>query len=208
MSLYVIKFENDKSLISTIQSTIHQGECNTDTLVFLMPKKYGEANIADCSLLLRYIDVNEIGHSEELEMYPLPYNENYLQYRLSVTTKFTKYPGEIELWLTAINKEDAIVLKSDSTTIKIEPSKNIADYLPQEDLDQLDQLEFKIDVLEKTKADSLAFDLETEQLQLSANGTLIGDAVDMSKMINKDDVIHFDEAPPSAQDPTDEVIYF
>ena len=38
--MYAIKMEDDKSLTTTIHSTIYQGEKNADTLVFVVPMMY------------------------------------------------------------------------------------------------------------------------------------------------------------------------
>ena len=58
------------------------------------------------------------------------------------------------------------------------------------------------------KGDSLVYDAEKKILQMSSNGKLVGDAVDMSEMVDDDETIHFgeDENDPSAD--ADAVIYF
>ena len=66
--MYAIKMNDDKSLTTTIKSTIYQYEKNADTLVFLVPMSYEDINLANCTMLLRYIAPNGIGKSEELEM--------------------------------------------------------------------------------------------------------------------------------------------
>ena len=58
-------------------------------LVFLIPKIYGNQNLADCELLLRYILPNGYGKSEALEIDLEPYNENYYRYNLSINTRLT-----------------------------------------------------------------------------------------------------------------------
>lgn len=176
--MHVIKMERDKSLVTTIHATIYQGEKNADTLVFLIPKYYENSNIADCSLLLRYIlPGNSGGRSEELMLEPIPYNDEYYRYHLSVDTKLTAEPGEITLWLSAIDLEDNLVLKSGETTIEVEPAKDIADYLTPEDMDQLDALEAKVRLLEKTKADNMLFDSQSSSIQLYADGAPIGEPI-------------------------------
>lgn len=75
--MYVIKMNDDKSLETTVEATIYQNEKNADTLVFLLPRLYEEVNLADCIVLLRYLLPDGTGKSEELEMSPVPYNQNY-----------------------------------------------------------------------------------------------------------------------------------
>ena len=178
--MYVIKMNPDKSLITTIKSTIYQYERNTDTLVFLIPKFYEENNMADCMLLIRYILPKGEGRSEELKIEPEPYNDNYYKYHLPIDTKLTTEVGTIELWLTAINMQDNVVLKSETITIDITPSKNIQEYLSEESLNQLDRLEAKVFELESQKADNVMFDSEQSYIHLTANGEPVGDKIYIS----------------------------
>lgn len=178
--MYVIKMNTDKSLMTTIKSTIYQYERNADTLVFLIPKFYENDNMADCTLLLRYILPNGEGESEEIEMEPEPYNDNYYKYHLQIDTGITSEVGVVELWLTAINMEDNVVLKSGTLTIEIEPSKDIQDYLSDEGLNQLDRLEARVFELESKKADNIMFNSEDSTIQLTAGGTPIGDKIVVS----------------------------
>lgn len=175
--MYVMKLGTDKSLTTTIHAKIYQGEKNADTLVFLAPRKYENTNLADCDLMLRYILPSGYGKSEELEMDPIPYNENYYRYHLKVTTELTEVPGEIELWLTAIDLNDNVVLKSDTAEIEILPTKNISDYFSPDDLDQLDRLSAQVEMLSREKADGLTYDEAQRYLQLTADGVPIGNIV-------------------------------
>lgn len=192
--MYVIKMDsdNDKSLITTIKSKIYQGERNADTLIFLVPMKFENQNLADCTMLLRYILPNGLGRSEELEMDFEPYNNHY-RYRLKASSKFTEVSGSIELWLSAIDMYDNFILKSSSTLIEVTPSKNISDYLSTDDLDQLDKLSAKVELLEKNKADDILYDNEKKVLQLSSNGVPIGTEANIASAVSGDDVIDFDD---------------
>lgn len=197
--MYVIKMERDKSLVTTIRSKIYQGERNADTLLFLIPMYYENVNLADCTMLLRYILPNGAGRSEEIEMDPEPYR-NFYCYRLKVGTRFTEFAGKIELWLSAVNMYDNYIFKSNETFVEIEPAKNISNYFPPEDLDQLDKLSAKVDLLEQKKADNLVFDEESKHLQLSSNGALIGDSVNLSSSVLSDGVIDFDKETAPGED--------
>lgn len=178
--MYAIKMSEDKSLVTTVQATIYQNEKNADTLVFLLPKFYEEENLADCTILLRYLLPDGIGKSEELEMSPIPYNKEYYRYNLKVNTRITAIPGIIELWLCAINLHDDVVLKTGTTTIEVTAVKEIMDYLAPEDLNQLDKLTAKVKHLEAHKADDLAVNEEGNTIQLTSNGTPIGQSVELN----------------------------
>ena len=94
-----------------------------------------------------------------------------------------------------------VLLKTGEVMLHVNESKNIADYLAGDDLDQLDRIEAQLEKLDdvvteldNTKADDIVFDKETETLQLIANNKPIGTALDFQEAIDAtDDVINFDE---------------
>lgn len=210
--MYAIKMNDDKSLITTIKATIYQHEKNADTLVFLLPQTYEQIDLANCTTLIRYILPNGVGKSEELEMDPEPY-KTYYKYRLKITSSLTNVAGKIELWLSSIDLQDNLVFRSGAVNIEILPSKDISDYFSDEDMDQLDKLNTKIAMLEQNKADSIVYNGDEKQLQLTANGALIGSPVDM-KRVSEDvaeEIIGFDDKIDEEDDEIDDpdkVIHF
>ena len=170
--MYAIKMETDHSLTTTVHSTIYQGDKNADTLVFVVPQAVDEVNMADCTLLLRYILPNGAGHSEELAMYPIPHNRDYLQFRLGVASRFTEQPGNIELWLTAVDFNDDVVFRTGTAQVEIAQHVRIENYMPPESLDQLDKLSAKVAALEKGRVNNLKYDEENDTLQL-VNGEIV-----------------------------------
>lgn len=202
--MYVIKMNDDKSLITTIKSSIYQGERNADTLSFLIPTTYEDKNIADCTLLLRYILPNGVGRSEELELDAVPY-KNYYRYRLKVSTRLTDVSGSIELWVSAVDFNDNYILKSGTTHINILPTKKVSDYLSDESLDELDKMGARLSQLSAvvaTKADNLAYDEDKRLLQLTSEGKGIGNSVDISSAVT-DEVIDVD--PIDIDDDKDDI---
>lgn len=191
--MYAIKMNYDKSLSATIKATIYQYEKNADTLLFLVPASYEEVNLANCTMLLRYILPDGTGKSEELEMDPEPY-KTYYQYRIKASTRITSVAGKIELWLSAIDLHDNLLLKSGTTYIEISPSKDITNYFSDEDMEQLDRLSAQVALLEQNKADNIIYDSDGNYLQLTANGAPIGNQIDMESVSADvaDEVIDFD----------------
>lgn len=181
--MYVIKMNDDKSLSSTIKATIYQYERNADTLVFLIPMSYDNVNFADCTMLLRYILPDGTGKSEELSMEPQPY-KNYYRFHLKLSSTFTNTAGKIELWLSAINMYDNLVLRTGEAYVNIEPSKDISEYFTDNDKNQLERLGARIILLEQSKADGITYDETENSLQLTANGAPIGDKIDMEYVSN------------------------
>lgn len=208
--MYVLKMNNDKSLVATITSSIYQGERNADTLSFLIPVAYEDKNIADCTLLLRYILPNGVGRSEELELDAEPY-KNYYRYRLKVSTRLTDVPGSIELWVSAVDFNDNYILKSGTAHINVLPTKKVSDYLSDESLDELDKMGARLNQLSAVvakKADNLAYDEEKRLLQLTSQGERIGDSVDISNA-GADEIIDVDPIDIDIDDSeADELINF
>lgn len=121
----------DKSLETTVEAMIYQNEKNADTLVFLLPRLYEEVNLANCIALLRYILPDGTGKSEELEMSPVPYNQNYYRYNLKMNTRLTETAGTIELWLCVLSLYDDVVLKTGTAIIEVTPARRLWTILHQ-----------------------------------------------------------------------------
>ena len=190
--MYVIKMNTDKSLVATIRSTIYQGECNSDTLVFLVPMKLNNQDLSNYSFFLKYILPDGTGVSEELIKDAEPYKNHY-RFGLNVSTKITSLCGQVELWFAILDASKNVILKSSSVYLNISPVKDIVQYLPSEKLDQLDKLEIEVKKLSAEKADNLSYNKDKESLQLLSNGAPIGDAISIAST-NFGDVIEFDDS--------------
>lgn len=175
--MYAIKMEDSKELITTIRGTIYQGERNADTLVFLLPQKYEDTDMADCTVYMRYVLPSGSGYSETIEMDPVPYNDEYYQYRLKAASRFTKEFGMITLWLTALKHDSEVLLETGDAVVPVLERKNIDEFLSDDDKSKIDLLDEKIAQLQRDKADGLSYDKETRKLQLTADGIAIGEDV-------------------------------
>lgn len=171
-----IKMNDDKSLIITIPTTIYRGEANADIITFLIPAVFEDKNLADYSMAMRYILPNETGRSDSLTYKPEMY-KNYLQYTTPADTRFTSQEGVVTIWLTAVDAYDNVVLKTGEVQVKINPSKNIMDYMAVSTLDQIDRMDADIMALKASKADGIAFDETDSTIQLTAEGKPIGKKV-------------------------------
>lgn len=174
-----IKMNDDKSLVITIPTTIYRGEVNADLITFLVPAEYQGKNMADCAMLMRYITPDNLGKSEALSYKPEMY-KGYLQFSTVVNTRLTAKEGDITVWLTALDNNDAVVLKTGEVIVTISPSKDIADYMSDEDMDQLDQLAAQVEELKKQKADNIVFHAEDSTIQLVSEGVEIGDRITLA----------------------------
>ena len=173
-----IKMNSDKNLIITVLTTIYRGDKNADLITFLLPAEYEGKNIADCSITMRYVLPNGIGRSDSLVYQPEMY-KGYLQYSTPVNTRLTSEEGVVTIWLTGFDMDDNVLFKTGEVPVTISPSKDITDYLPPEDLDQMDQLAAQVADLERRKADSITFHAEDNTIQLLSNHSEIGDRVEI-----------------------------
>lgn len=174
-----IKMNSDKTLIITIPTTIYRGETRADIITFLVPATYEDINIADCAMMMRYVLPNGIGKSESLAYQPEMY-KGYLQFSTVVNTRLTTQEGDVTVWLSAFDNNDGVVFKTGETVVTVSPSKDITNYMPQEDLDQLEQLSARMDALERTQVDNITFNAEDSTIQLTANGEPVGDRITIS----------------------------
>lgn len=172
--MYAIKMTNDKTLVTTVRGVIYQNEKKADTLVFLIPQKYDDKDMADCTMLMRYVTPSGSGRSEEIEMDAEPYNDDYYRYRLKVTSRMTAEYGIVKLWLTAVGLDNQVVLETGEASIQVRERKDIDDYLSEKDLSTLEKLDAKVTKMEMEKADDMVYDKETRKLQLTAKGVKIG----------------------------------
>ena len=142
-----IKTNDDKSLIITIPTTIYRGEKNADLITFLVPHYYGEQNVADCKMMMRYVLPSGLGRSEALSYLPETYKD-YLQFSTPLDTSMTAERGDVTIWLTAFDSNNDVILKTGEVIITVHQSKDIDAYLPPDDLDQLDDLQARVEALE------------------------------------------------------------
>lgn len=178
-----IKMTDTKELIITVPTAIYRGETNADMITFLVPLSVGGHNIADCTLSMRYVLPSNTGRSEILYCKPEMY-QDYLQYTTALTTRLTAEEGMVRIWLSALSSDGSTVIKTGEVLVRVYPSRNIADYLPEDGLDQIDRLEAQVSRLVQTKADDLVFHEEDNTIQLIANGNEIGGRIVVSTQLN------------------------
>lgn len=177
--MYVIKMENDKSLVTTIKSTIYRGELNANRILFLLPNEWEEHLLADYGVRMDYITPDGIGNSEMLAPEQDSY-KGYLQYYVPIDCPMTDQDGVVELWLSILDADGTLVIKTGSNYLMVVERKVITDYYPAEKRELLATLATDVETLKKTKADNLIYDAEESYLQLSAEGEPIGDKVIMA----------------------------
>ena len=174
--MYVIKMEDDKTLVTTIKSTIYRGELNANRILFLLPNEWEEHLLADYGVRLDYIAPDGIGNSVMLCAEQDSY-KGYLQFYVPVDCPMTDQEGLVELWLSILDMDGAVVIKTGSNYLSVLERKVITDYYPAEKRELLDTLATDVEALKRTKADNLIYNADESYLQLSAEGEPIGDKV-------------------------------
>lgn len=208
--MYTIIVENDNSLYGSCKTRIMQREKLVNKLYFLVPQYYNGYDMSQCTVTMRYLlPVSKEFKTETLKLSNERYKEDYLKYVLPVDSNLTKEFGDIELNLTftMLDVDDngkiiQRVRKTDNHILKITPIPDWDSVVPDEALAELDQRIIKLDAIQKsikeqnqviadTKADNIKYNTNTNELQLTSNGNVIGDKV----KINAGDVSLDDGIP-------------
>ena len=198
--MYTIVMQNDKSLRITQKTTLYQREKLVDKIQFLIPPEYEELDLSEFSAVLKYKDQGSVAHMEILTKDPELYN-GYTKYILPVDTNLTQFAGDINIRITLsktdLENKKQYVLHTGETVITILPLSDYYAFVTDESLEPIDQrigeLDAKIEALNKiseiydsSKADNIV--KHDDKIQLSSNGVLIGDAIDIPDAIAGDEV--------------------
>ena len=194
--MYIIIVENDNSLYGSQKRRIMQREKLVNTLWFLVPQYYNGFDMSQCTVTMRFmLPISKEFKTETLELSNERYKEDYLKYTLPVDSYLTKEFGNIELNLTFTmldvddnGKAVQRVRKTDNHLLYITPIPDWDSVVPDEALAALDQRIIKLDAIQKsikeqnqvivdTKADNIKYNTDTNELQLTSNGNVIGDKV-------------------------------
>lgn len=117
---------NSKDLIITVPTTIFCGENNADLITFLLPAKYKNQSIAECSVEMSYIRPDGSSSNETLICSAERY-KGYLQYGTVVDTNLAVASGAVTLWLTCYDQDDYVILKTDEVVVRVSPADGAPD---------------------------------------------------------------------------------
>ena len=198
----VIKFDDKKRLVVTVDTKIYQRESCVDSLTYILPLNYLTYDLSKFTWEVIYIDPAGTVHQEQLVIQEDYYADSWLQGKLPVDSKFTAIPGDVIMRINGVwqNPDDqkTYVLKSSSLTINIAKLKEFYDFNPEESLESLDQiiaqLNAKIQAVEELEdraivsmPDDLTL-VDENQLHLSINGEPIGEGVEvLTSVVDVDD---------------------
>ncbi len=194
--MYVILVNDDDTLYGSKKERIMARSKCVDNLVFVVNPIYRNTyDMTSATVMLEYLrPISRKYETEILKLCDERYN-GFLQYKLPFDTNLTAEHGSLELQLTFVYTDiDANgngiqrVRKTSPTIIDIIPISAWSDIIPDEALSSLDQRLIKLDaqmraidemnqVIADTKADNIKYNTDTNELQLTSNGNVIGDKV-------------------------------
>lgn len=136
---------DDKSLSCTVKTTIHQREKLVDKIQFLIPSTYGDINLQDSIVLLKYIDQGNIPHAEKLVTDEELYKEDFIRCVMNVDTNLTRFAGDIKICLSflMLNGENGLheeVMHSGETIISIVPLDDYFAFVSDDSLQVIDKV--------------------------------------------------------------------
>lgn len=199
--MYYILLKEDKTLETTVYQPIYRGDHLNQKLTYLIPKTVDDIDVITAQIYLNFVRADGEPDVVMLERDEAMYKEEYYQYRVPVTCKLTRYPGEVITWLQIYTGPgmDPTVAKSGENIIQVLESKDmdtyIGDWRADKQLTALYQMKKEMDEelaetneavaantegieqLRTDKADGIVYDEEENSLQLTANGEPIGEKV-------------------------------
>ena len=188
--MYTIIMNNDKSLVTTVATTLYQREKLADKIQILIPQTYKDLQLNEFTVLLKYVDQANVPHVEILEKDKDLYKD-HIRCVLPVDTNLTQFAGDIAIRITLqkndVESKKTYVIHTGESIIKINPLKDYYSFVPDQSLEFVDQIisdmQNKIDTLnkiadvyDKTKADNIKINNGNE-IQLLANEEPIGDKI-------------------------------
>lgn len=193
--MYTILLNDTNELITSVKERIMQRSKLVDSLHFLVDPIYKGLDMSGFTVMMEYVlPVSREYHSEILVKSDALYKEK-LEYKLPFDTCLTKEAGNIEVQLTFVKvsldadgNNTQQVRKTNSTTIKILPISAWSDIVADNALGAIDQRLIQAEAminavgemaqqLDSTKADNITYNEEDNYIQLTANGTPIGDKI-------------------------------
>ena len=195
--MYTILMNDDKSLVTSIKTTLYQREENVDKIQFLLPQKYEPKNliIKNCIVVLKYVDQANVPHAKQLVIDDELYKDR-VRGAIDVDIELTRFAGNIKCHLDflKLNTDPGLyesVLSSGETVITIQPLDDYFAYIPNGNLDIINQsilsAEAKIKALEaiattydSEKADNIS--LDDESIYLTSHGNKIGNEIPLNTL--------------------------
>ena len=220
--MYTFLITDNNEMVPSVRERVMQRSNAVDSIRFLVSPTYNDQSMSNYTLTLEYVlPCSKEYRTEILELSADTY-QGYLEYKLPVTTKITREPGNIELQITCVWLELTVdgeqyqhIRKISSATLPVIAIKAWSDIIPDDAFTPLDQRLIALqgianqlaDLQEQTleyvdtKADDISY--EDNTLQLMAGGKKIGSkhVLDQQKEF---EVVEFGSSSDSSDDSKDD----
>ena len=198
--MFKVLVRDDNSVIVTENQRIMQGSKLIDVLQIVVPKKYNDLDMQDCTAYLNFITpINHKIDQVELVITDDNYENDYLCYQMNIDTNLTTEVGNIQFFLEFIQVDMAEtgevrtpVRKTDTFIMTVVP---VAEWfvIPDALLNTLDQrliaqqqsIKAMADLqatLAEDKLDDIKLDSDSGVLYGTANGIKKGAGVKLSEL--------------------------
>lgn len=137
MSIYLVN--ERKQLIRTQSSVIYERETGAGTLQFVIPTAIDGIDLAACACTLHTINMDCAGNVHALDYIN---NEDFPEHLFclyTLRTEDTYKDGDVDIWLEFANAEQEVILKTAETKYTVVDHQIVADYLPDGQLDLLEE---------------------------------------------------------------------
>lgn len=169
---------NDKDLITTRRATLYQHEKLANQIQFLFPQTCGLVDISNCIIVLKYIDIGNIAHSEILAKDSELYKNSKIRCVLPVDSKLNQFAGNVSVRIVFMNiNQETLeleqVMRSGNTIITIEPTDVIEE--STDNIEKIALLEAQLKAVKESQIDDLI--LTDDLLQVSSSNIPQGKGV-------------------------------
>ena len=209
--MHTILVTETNELVTTVKERIMQRSKLVDNLHFLVDPMYKGHDMSTFSVMMEYVLPISRDYKSEMLVKSENLYKDKLEYCLPFDTCLTKEAGKIEVKLTFVKVEmDADgntiqrVRKTSAANITIVPLEAWSNIIPDDALSAIDQRLVMAEAmigaandlnqyLYENKADNIMVDKETSTIQLTANGTPIGDKIKINVAASGISEIRIDE---------------
>lgn len=185
-----ILIKDDKSLVKTVSRPIHEGENRVDEIQFLFGDNLFPNFTKDIVVMLQAIlpypdeeaGTDTTGKMRYMEIDEELYKEKY-RMELPITSVLTKAAGDVIFWFMFFDVSDPehiVLLKTDSTTIRIDASLKDSSSAFDDDktYDVLATLQRDVEELKKSRMDKVfEYNEDDQTIQFYSNGNKCGEPV-------------------------------
>ena len=193
--MYTILINESNELVTTVKERIMQRSKLVDNLHFLADPTYKELDMTNFTVMMEYILPASREYKSEILVKSEELYKNMLEYKLPFDTCLTKEAGDIEIQLTFLNVEmnesgetKQRVRKAGPAVVTIVPITAWSNIVPDSALSAIDQRLIMAEsmlnaanemsqYLYENKADNIVYDAVGQTIQLTANGSPIGDKI-------------------------------